>query len=206
MCWPGPPRASGAWGDARNWTDLTTGKRSSAPPGSGNQVQVAGFTDGEFQDIGGPGTCAGVTFTGNTALTGAYSFGTLILGSSGTAGALVLEPGADVAVAGQADIAEGTMAVNGTGTSLTVSGTLSIGGGAEGTGTANTALNAGNAAYVQAAALTIGGGDGAALATDGTASIEIGTLGHACGRRGDHRSRHSGAGQWHNQSRGRGGR
>ncbi len=177
LAWTTP--GSGAWGDARNWTDLTTGKRSSAPPGSGNQVQVAGFTDGEFQDIGGPGTCAGVTFTGNTALTGAYSFGTLILGSSGTAGALVLEPGADVAVAGQADIAEGTMAVNGTGTSLTVSGTLSIGGGAEGTGTANTALNAGNAAYVQAAALTIGGGDGAALATDGTASIEIGTLGHA---------------------------
>jgi hypothetical protein len=179
LAWTTP--GSGAWGKAGYWTDVTLNKPAKYPPGTENPVQVAGPTDGTYQFIGGPGSAATALFTGATSLGAVYSFGTLTIGTENVAGALAVtnQGTASLVVSGPAFITNGTLALTGATSVLTVGGTLSMGGGAQGQGAAVTLLSAENQASVQVGGLTLGGGDGNTLVTDATATIEIGTLGGA---------------------------
>jgi hypothetical protein len=181
LAWTTP--GSGGWGKASYWTDVTLNKPAKNPPGTENPVQVAGPTDGTYQFIGGPGTAASALFTGDTSLGEAYSFGTLTVGTESVAGALALtnQGTTSMAVSGPAFITNGTVALTGATSTLTVGGTLSLGGGAQGQGSAVTLLSAENQASVQVGGLTLGGGNGNIVVTDSTAWIEIGTAGGAAG-------------------------
>jgi hypothetical protein len=71
---------SGAWGDAANWTDITTGADpASAPPGATNAVTVNGSSGGTT-DITGTGASASLTLDNSTELDGQFTTGALAFG------------------------------------------------------------------------------------------------------------------------------
>jgi hypothetical protein len=178
--WTG--QGSGQWNTAANWQDQTTGANpASVAPGAKNVVSIAVSETG-FTVIAGPANAATLSLTGELALAGKYAIGVLEIGAvSGTAftnGTLDLQPGTTIA-ASAAAINAGDIAVAGSGASLTVAGTLTLGGGIAGVGLPVTALTITSGARVQAGTLAIGGGSGDSITTDPTGSLEIGTLGGA---------------------------
>jgi filamentous hemagglutinin len=182
LSWAQP--GSGAWSHAANWFDLTTGAAATAPPGTLNPVQITGPAGTSFQTIGGPAVCASLACFGNTILSGAFTTGTLSIGGtpygSTTLTAGTLDVGTDTSLtATQAAIADGALLVAGPAATLTLSGTLTLGGGAPTAQGPSALLAASGGAVIQLAGLALGGGSADALTTDIASSIEIGTLGGA---------------------------
>jgi hypothetical protein len=182
LSWANP--VSGAWNKAGNWFDITTNAAATAAPGTLNPVQITGPTGDQFQTIGGPAVCASVSMFGNTALSGAFTTGTLTIGglpagsTTLTEGILDILATTSVQVTGDTLITDGAIIVS-TAATLTIAGTLTEGGGApDGSGPA-ALLSAQGGGLVQIDALSMGGGSGDTLETDATSSIEIGTLGGA---------------------------
>jgi hypothetical protein len=182
LSWANP--VSGAWNRASNWFDITTNAAATAPPGALDPVQIIGPAGNGLQTIGGPAACASLACFGNTLLNGAFTTGTLTIGgeesgaSTLTAGSIEITSATSVTTT-TASIIDGAILVgNPTGT-LTVSGTLTLGGGAPNAAGPAALLSATNGGVVQLAGLALGGGSGDTLNTDLTASIEIGTLGSA---------------------------
>jgi len=183
--WIGPgsgAQGSGAWNSAANWQDQTTGANPAAiAPGVKNIVSIAVSQTG-FTVIAGPANAATLSVTGELALADKYAIGVLNVGTvSSTAftnGTLDLQPGTTIADT-TATIQAGEIAVAGSGASLTVAGTLTLGGGVAGVGLPVTALTVTSGGKVRAGALAIGGGSGDSITTDPTSSVEIGKLGGA---------------------------
>jgi len=176
------PAGSGSWNTAANWEDQSTGATPAAiAPGAADLVSIAA-SQGSFSVIAGPGNAATLGLTGEVALSGAYGIGTLAVGEANgtgfTSGTLDLVPGASIGAASAA-IAAGAISLSGSATSLTVAGTLTLGGGVSGVGLPVTSLIADAGAVVQAASLVMGGGSGDSITTDPTGSVEIGTAGGA---------------------------
>jgi hypothetical protein len=177
MAWANPG-TSGAWGKTGNWFDVTTGSPALAPPGTQNPVELIG-TQGNFQIIGGPGVCATLSCFGDTMLSATFTTGTLAVGGSlnGTATAAIVNVGpSSGATATVASADGGTLLVNGAGTTLSVAGTLTLGG-------VNDALLAtSNHGTAQLGGLALAGLGGSAVTADITSSVEIGqTSGGALG-------------------------
>ena len=170
--------ASGSWGSAALWSDASLNQTPAAlAPGANDLVSIAGLATA-FTVIAGPGNAAALSVTGEVALSGSFAVGTLTIGqASGTPGALDLTAGG--LAASQAVIADGTVAVSGAGVSLSVAGTLTLGGGPSGVGLPTASLSANAGAAVQAASLVLGGGSGASITTDPIGSVEVGTTGGA---------------------------
>jgi hypothetical protein len=175
---------SGAWNQAENWRDVTTGASPAAvAPGQNNLVGIIGASTG-FSVIGGNARAQSLGITGGVATTGSISAQTLAIGfvsaplASGTAGTLDILAGSAITAAGAA-IADGAISVAGSNALLTIAGTLSLGGGASGVGLPVSVLSAGEGAMVTLGGLTMGGGAGDNVTTDMVSSIEIGTRGGA---------------------------
>lgn len=175
---------SGAWADAGRWTDQSSNASpATIAPGARNIVSIAGAANG-FSVIAGPGAAAALSLTGGIATTGTISTATLTLGQgtgpagSAITGTLDILPAASLS-AGTANVQSGTLAVIGARARVTVSQTLSLGGGPAGIGLPRTALSAQAGAVVQLGGLTLGGGAGNLVVSDPASSIEIGTLGTA---------------------------
>ena len=173
---------SGAWNRAANWQDLTTGATPAAiAPGAADLVTVtAGQT--VFTMLSGTANAASLTTIGEVALSGTYTLGTLTVGQASganfTAGMLDQVAGNAVGAA-SAWVADGAISVAGSASALSVAGTLTLGGGVSGVGLPTASLQATAGGSVTAASLVMGGGSGASLTTDPTASVEIGTAGGA---------------------------
>jgi hypothetical protein len=182
LAWAQP--GSGLWNKAANWFDLTTGSAATAPPGTLNPVQITGPTGTNFQIIGGPAACASMAYFGNTYLNGAFSTGLLAIGGL-PSGSTTLTPGAlDIGVAtslaaSSAAIADGEILVTGSTATLTVSGTLVLGGGAPNPQGSTASLSVSGGGTVLLGGLSLGGGAGDWLTTDSLSAIEIGTAGDA---------------------------
>jgi hypothetical protein len=172
MAWA-QPGTSGAWDKTANWYDVTTGSPALAPPGSENPVEMIG-AQGSFQVIGGPGLCATLSCFGDTMLSASFTTGTLEVGGTlnGTATAAILDVGpSSGATATVASADGGTLLVNGTGTCLSVTGTLTLGG-------VNDALLAtSNHGTALLGGLALAGLGDSAVTADVTSSIEIGQSG-----------------------------
>jgi hypothetical protein len=171
MAWAAP--GSGAWDKIGNWYDVTTGARALAAPGTENAVELIG-AQGAFQDIGGPGVCASLACFGDTMLMYSFTTGTLLVGGSlnGTVTAGILDAGPSSGVtATTAGVDGGVLLIQGAGTTLSVAGTLALGGANDGT------LALSNRATAVLGSLVLGGMGGSVLTADITASAEIGTLG-----------------------------
>jgi hypothetical protein len=173
LAWAQP--GSGAWNRTSNWLDVTTGAAALAPPGSQNNVQLAG-AQGSFQTIGGPGVCATLTCFGDTLLTGAFTTGTLLVGGllSGQATPAILDVGASSgATAATALVDGGTILVEGSASTLSVTATLTLGGVNDGT------LSAGGGGVAQLGGLVLAGMGAGDVSADLLSSVEIGAAGHA---------------------------
>ena len=164
----------GAWSLAANWADTTDGTSPSlvAPDGQ-DSVLVAGATGGAIQTITGPGMAAAAVFTGNTLLSGSFAIGALTLGQ-GSSGGLLELAGTTALQCGTAAIVSGSL-LTGAGSSLSVSGMLSLGGGGgqeafnvTGGGTASVASlflgAASDSIYVDTASVLEVGGSGRGMA------------------------------------------
>jgi hypothetical protein len=178
--WVGPSSAS--WNTAANWDDQTSGADPAAvAPGVKNIVTIAA-SQGSFTLIAGPANAASLSVTGELALSGKFGVGTLDIGTSSatsfTNGTLDLVPGTSITGTG-ATIAAGEIAVAGSGATLSLSGTLAMGGGSSGVGLPVTALTVTSGGKVKVGKLTIGGGSADSITTDPTGSVEVGTLGSA---------------------------
>ncbi len=161
LAWTNP--VSGAWGRGANWTDYTQGAQASAPPGAQTPVVISGPGGTVFEDITGQGTCASLSVSGNTILSGSFATGLV----TGGAGALVLGLGTTLTAA-QAAFAGTEMLASGTGAALAVSGTLSLAGGA-----LLATLARGS---VQCGTLSLNAG---VVSVDVSSSVEVGMLGGA---------------------------
>ncbi len=159
----------GAWGIGANWADTTDGTSpSSLAPGALDSVTVTGPTGTAVQTITGPGLAAAALFTGNTLLSGSFSIGALTLGQAGSGGLLELA-GSTALQCGSANIVSGSL-LAGAGSSLSVTGTLGLGGGGQaafnltGGGTASVAAlflgAASDSIYVDTASVLEVGGSG----------------------------------------------
>ncbi len=176
------PAGSAIWDRAANWQDQTTGANpASIAPGANDLVSIAA-SQASFSVIAGPGDAATLGVTGEVALSGAFGIGTLTVGQASgtgfTTGTLDLTPGGSIG-ATTLEIAAGAISVSGSATSLTVAGTLTLGGGISGVGLPVTALVAEAGGAVRAASLVMGGGSGDSITTDPTGSVEIGAAGGA---------------------------
>jgi hypothetical protein len=75
--------ATGFWSSPGNWADVTLGTNPApTAPGAGDIVTVAGPLFPAWDLIGGPGSAASVTFTGDVALGGSFDFG--VVGNAST--------------------------------------------------------------------------------------------------------------------------
>jgi hypothetical protein len=177
MAWAQP--GSGPWSRASSWYDVTTGAAATAPPGSMNDVQIAGPSSGALQTVTGPAACASLAFFGNTLLNGAFSIGSLAVGGTlagNFATALVdLGPSTGLTVSAAAAIQGGTLVLDNAASLFSAAGTLTLGS-ADMTLPASV-LAASNGGIVQLGGLLLAGGG--TLTTDITASVEVGTLGGA---------------------------
>jgi hypothetical protein len=182
LSWANP--VSGIWNKAANWFDITTNSAATAPPGTLNTVQIVGPQGQGFQTIGGPAACATLAFFGNTFLNGAFTTGSLTIGGLPSGMTTLTQGLADLGsatsiTATAALITDGGIIVGGANATLTVAGTLTLGGGAPDADGPAALLSAAGGATVQVNALTMGGGSGDTLECDVASSIEIGTLGGA---------------------------
>jgi hypothetical protein len=182
LSWVQP--VSGNWNKAGNWFDITTNAAATAPPGTLNQVQITGPTGTNFQTIGGPGVCATMAYFGNSFLNGAFTTGALTVGGL-PAGNTTLTPGtldiglASSLAASSAAILDGALLVSGSASTLTVTGTLTLGGGAPDPQGPTAILSASGGGTILLGGLSLGGGAGDWLTADSLSAIEIGTLGDA---------------------------
>ena len=171
---------SGNWIGTVNWKDLSTGKYpASIAPGVNDLATINGSQAGSFSVIAGPANAASLTVTGDVALVGSFSIGTLAIGVGGEmlAGVLDILPGS-VLAAGSAAVGDGEVTVSGSAV-LDVAGALVLGGGYSGVGLPVTALSATAGGTIVAASLVMGGGSGNSVITDPTGVIEIGSAGGA---------------------------
>lgn len=162
LSWTTP--VSGGWGRASSWTDLTLGAPATLPPGAQTPVLINGPTGTSVQDISGGGTCASLTATGNTLLSGTYTTSQLSL----AAGAALSDGANSEIIAAQAALASATLLVSGPAAGAIIYGTLSL------TGAALAGAQAGGS--LQCDSLTLAGGNATA---DIHAIFEVGTLGTA---------------------------
>jgi hypothetical protein len=170
----------GAWNNAAHWADETTGASPAAvAPGANNLVTITAPQSGSFDIITGPANAATLTTTGDVALSGAYTIGTLTVGQGGTAqgtgqvnAVLELLPATTLA-ATDVVLADGEVSVAGSAV-LAITGTLSLGGGVAGIGLPVTALSVTAGGTVTAASLSLGGGSGDSITTDPTGVVDIG--------------------------------
>ena len=180
--------ATGGWGTASNWKDVTTNQSpASVPPGANDAVTIPAAANNATQTIPGTGTSLSLTLNGPTTLAGTFSTGALIEN-----GVLTLGSGNSLAVSGNA-VENTSLIVNG--------GTLAVGG----TLTDTSALLAENGGSVKATSLALSGFTSTvtaqsggsiklsgltlsntfstrafdSLTVDATSSIEIGTAGAA---------------------------
>jgi hypothetical protein len=171
LAWRNP--VSGAWGKAANWTDVTLNAVATAPPGAQTPALVAGPTGASFQEITGPGSCASLTFTGNTVLSGVFSTGMLTVGTPGespVAGELDVFPGSSLsATAGL--VASGDLLSSGPGTDIAVGGTLTVG-----SAGGLAVLAAQDRGAVQVGGLALDAGSATA---DASSTLEVGSAGGA---------------------------
>ncbi len=157
--------SGGTWATATNWTDTTTGKVPTTVPGSGNAVTITGKTAAnQYTTIGGTGSAASLSFSGNVLLTGQITdAGPLTITSpSAVPSTLALDSGAKLTAAAAA--ITGTLQA-GTGSSATVSGWATLTGGM---------LLALDGSTIQLGAL-IGNGGNNVIAVDANAFIRAGT-------------------------------
>ncbi len=161
----------GTWSVASNWDDVTDGiDPSLTAPGINDSVTVVGPSGASVQTLAGPGAAALASFSGNTHLSGAFTFTSLIAGA-GAAGGLLECLAHDTLSAGTATMASGSLLCGG---AVSVGGTLTLGQPGDGAAT----LYATGGGSVQAASLFMGNAS-AAITIDPTASVEVGTLGGA---------------------------
>ncbi len=162
----------GAWNLAADWTDTTTGVTGAPPPGVNNAVTIASALR-NFQIVNGNGNSASLTLTGQTALNGGFTTGTLTLAPVNESepvldlipGAVLLDGGA-ATLGGTTDVDGSTLSVGGT---LTASDTLDGGD-----------INVFNGGLLRAGALMLGNGSSfSILGIDATSTVEIGTAGGA---------------------------
>lgn len=171
---------SGHWTVAVNWSDTTRNQTPAGiPPGINNLVTIAAGA-GAFTFISGPANAAALAVTGELALDGTFMLGTLTVGqaSGQVLGTLDLVAGTTIA-ATSVLVADGAISAAGSATTLTVSGTLALGGGPSGVGLPTAALSANAGATIQAANLVLGGGSGDSIVADPASIVEIGTAGGA---------------------------
>jgi hypothetical protein len=163
----------GTWSLASDWNDLTDHiDPSLTAPGAQDSVTVAGPSGTSVQTVAGPGAAALAMFSGNTQLSGAFAFGTLVLGAAGAGGLLEIL-GGDALGAGTATIDTGSLLTGGG--MVSVSGTLTLGSATAG-GAAT--LYASGGGVVQTAALFLGAAS-SAITVDPGSSVEVGTAGGA---------------------------
>ena len=134
-----------------------------------DSVTVGGPSGAQMQTITGSASVAAALFTGNTALSGSFSAGALTLGGSGSGGVLQLGRGTSLQ-AGSASIASGSV-VAGPGSTVSVSGTMSLG--AAG-GAAALDATGGGAACVLAMLMTSAADS---IYVDPTSIVEVGSAG-----------------------------
>lgn len=178
-------QGGGSWNSAANWQDQTSGSNPARiAPGLHDLVTIDAPRSGGFAVIAGPANAATLTATGDLALSGTFSIGTLTVGQGGdaaganqVAGTLDLLQATRIAASTVA-VADGAIGVA-DGAVLAVSGTLTLGGGAAGVGLPVTALSATAGGTITAAAIMLGGGSGDTITTDPTGVIEIGGAGGA---------------------------
>jgi hypothetical protein len=165
----------GSYSVAANWMDTTTGSTATAAPSYGNGVTIAGGS--AYTDVTGNGFAASLTTSGAVLLWGSLAVGSKVSGVSGAlsqTGTLALDGGANLVLAGEAQIG-GSVEVGG-GSKLTAAGgiafsndrasLLAIGG-----SSVQFANVFGGGYYSNYYASTIG--------VDSTSSIEFGTAGGA---------------------------
>lgn len=168
--------ADNVWSDPGDWNDTTTGATpAAAAPGPADSATLPGATSPRV--IAGPGQAASLSVLCTYGLTGAYSIGELTVGDGTTASALDVLPGATLS-AGSVALSNGLMQADGTGSSITVTGTAGNG--------ANSGLFAFNGGVVRVGALTFTGAGGGSFGNNGQgaqvdslSSFEVGTTGSA---------------------------
>ncbi len=168
----------GAWSLASNWNDLTDGiDPSLTVPGASDSVAIAGPSGTAIGTITGAGQAASAAFSGNTALAGSFALAQWALGSGGTGGLLDIGAAA-LLQSGTGTIASGSAIVGGTGASLSVAGTLTVGAGLSGLGAASAALDATGGAVVSVQSLVLDGSS-ASLFVDANSVLDVGGSGQA---------------------------
>ncbi|MBV9249939.1 MAG: hypothetical protein JO227_11925, partial [Acetobacteraceae bacterium] len=157
---------SGDWNTPANWKDITTGANpASVVAGAADNVIFNSST----QAITGTGDSASLTFSGDNAVGGHLTTGSLsVNGASGST--LDINAGASVTAATASLNGGDSINVAGNGARLTVTGALTV----------NGSLAATNHGMIQLGSVSLGDGLApAAISTDSTSSIEIGTAGSA---------------------------
>jgi hypothetical protein len=178
--WAGP--SGGAWGDAANWYDVTTGGIASVAPGAGDTASVAGSTGAFYTVITQTGSAGALSFSGNVAVEGTVAAAALTLAANGTN--LLVTNGGTI-VASSLSIAAGTEAFADGEYPVQTGGYIDITGAA--TVAAGGVLAAGYGGRVQVASLTIEGGGGTTnsvqidslIASPDGSAITVGTLNDA---------------------------
>lgn len=174
----------GAWNDAVNWKNTTTGANPApVSPGLNNAITINTAVNAPAQLIYGPGNAAALTLTGPTTLDGRFDVGALAIGNAAAPGALNLAVGTTVA-ANTAALLFGPLTATGANTRLTVSGTLALGG-ARTSGTyADSTLSAAAGAAISASSMVLAPGTSRGSVTgqsritvDATSTLAVGTGG-----------------------------
>ena len=161
---------NGSYSDKANWTDVTTGKPATSPPGAADLALLTGPTSGGPQTISGDGDAAQMVFTGMSGVTGSLTPTLLTIGQGGgQSAALTIAPGATINST-SADVANGTLNVIGT---LTTVDTLTLAP-VDSAATANVQVRTGGT--VEVGALVLNGGT---VGVDSTSVFEVGSAGKA---------------------------
>ncbi len=158
--------SGGTWGSGGNWIDTTAGVVPGTMPGTLDPVSIAGsMVAGQYTSIGGNGSAASLTISGNVLLTGQISVGgqVQVVVGSGLSGALVLANGAGLTVGGGATVT-GRLQVE-AGSSATIAGNATLLGGS---------LLALGGSSLQAGGL-IGNGGGDIIVVDANSSVRVGS-------------------------------
>ncbi len=168
----------GSFAVAANWQDVTTNSVASVPPSFGNAVTIYGGAS--FTNVTGNGVAASLALGGDVLQWGSLNIGSTVIGVSGSLsqyGALALDGGAQLILAGTASL-NGNVQIGGAST-LTAAGglVLALGNSASasllaiGGSTAQFASQSNSSSYSTGNPYTIG--------VDATSIIEIGTAGGA---------------------------
>lgn len=145
----------GAWNDAVDWKNLTTGANPApVAPGLNNAVAIAGPVSGPAQTIFGPGNAASISVTGATTLDGRFNAGSIAIGTAAASGTLNLAAGTALA-ANTATLLYGPLTASGANTRLTISGALVLGGARTRSTYADSLLTASGGAAIRAGSLTL---------------------------------------------------